>query len=81
MAVLNFAALAEQLLRDDKLLELIKYIDRVQGAELRRLDYSEAAVSIGVSSKTVSRYCSELAAKGIIIFEGKQLRLSANVVI
>lgn len=67
-------------MRDDKRLELIKYIHRVQGAQLRRLDYCAAAKSIGVSVKTVSRYCSELATDGIIRFEGRQLQLSREIV-
>lgn len=77
---LNYAALNERLSQLDRRLKLVNYIFRVQGAELRRLDYGAAAKALGVDWKTVSRYCDQLADERIIAFEGDKLKLNPEII-
>lgn len=82
---LNFEALNERL--SPKLAELVNYIFRCQGADLRRLDYSEAAEALGFPNPkragwtAVKRLCDQLADKHVIIFSGDCLKLSDDVLV
>lgn len=73
---LNYKALTEQTCIMNARAALIDYIFRVQGAELRRLDFDAAASEIGVSRRTVSRYVGELAGQKIIVLTGDKLKLN-----
>lgn len=64
----------------DRLVELVKYIYRVQGVQLRRLNYNRAAEAIGVDRKSISRYCDSLAAKNVIVFENGGLRINPDII-
>lgn len=78
---LDYEALNERL--NPKLAELVNYIFRCQGKELRRLDYSAAAEELGFTGRSgwsaIKRLCDQLADKQIIIFNGNMLRLSDDV--
>lgn len=60
---------------------LVDYIFRVQGAELRRLDFDAAASDLGVSRRTVSRYVGELAGQNVIVIAGDKLKLNDEFII
>ena len=71
MTALNFAALAERLLIDNKQLELVNYIFDVQGATWRRLDYRAAESKIHIDKGTVGKYVDVLANKKVILLRDK----------
>ncbi len=79
MTALNFAALAQRLLIDNKQLELVKYIFDVQGAAWCRLDYRAAASSLHVDKGTVSRYVDVLANKKVILLKENELKLNDEI--
>lgn len=86
MTQLNFAELNARLSQLDRRAELVNYIFRTQGAELRRLDEEKAAAVLGVDRKTISRYIGQLADKKIItIVRGTlpntaQLKLNSEII-
>lgn len=84
MPILNFAILAERLLIDNKQLELVNYIFKVQGEHWCRLNYLAAAKAIGQDRKTVSRYIKILADKNIVQLRGEsnagELRLNSEII-
>lgn len=81
--ILDFKILNERL--SPKLAELVDYIFQVQGAELRRLDFAEAAKTLHTDWTGVKRLCDRLEKKGVILCEGmgddKKLRLSDDILI
>lgn len=79
MTALNFAALAERLLTDNKQLELVNYIFSVQGAAWRRLDYRAAASKLQIDKGTVSKYVDALADKKVILLKDKELKLNDEI--
>lgn len=81
MAQLNYEALNERLSTLDRRTELVNYIFRTQGGELKRLDYNKAAAELGCDWKTVSRYITQLADKKIIVFEADGLKLSPAIIV
>ncbi len=79
MTALNFAALAERLLIDNKQLELVNYIFNVQGATWRRVDYRAAGKALGIHKDTVSTYVDVLANKKVILLRDKELKLNDEI--
>lgn len=81
--ILNFKELNERL--SPRLAELVNYIFRVQGAELRRLDFAAAARALDTDWTGIRRLCDRLEQKGVILCEGmgddRKLRLSDDVLI
>lgn len=80
---LDFKILNERL--SPKLAELVDYIYRVQGAELRRLDFAAAAKALHTDWTGIRRLCDRLEQKGVILCVGlgddRKLRLSDDVLI
>lgn len=78
---LNFEILTERL--SPKLAELVNYIFLCQGAELKRLDFAEAARALNTDWTGVRRMCDQLERKQVIICDGsgddKKLRLSGDI--
>lgn len=79
MTALNFAALAERLLIDNKQLELVNYIFNEQGATWRRLDYRAAASKLHIDKGTVSHYVNILADKKVILLKENELKLNDEI--
>ena len=79
MEQIDYEALNKRLSELDRRTELVNYIYRVQGSALRRLDYAQAGAALGVDWKTISNYCTQLADKKIIIFEGNGLKLNPAI--
>lgn len=79
MTALNFAALAERLLIDNKQLELVKYIFKVQGATWCRLDYRAAGKALGIHKDTVGNYVDVLANKKVILLKENELKLNDEI--
>ena len=79
MTALNFAALAERLLIDNKQLELVNYIFNVQGATWRRLDYRAAASKLHIDKSTVSKYVDVLADKKVILLKENELKINDEI--
>ena len=77
---LNYEALNVQMCIMDARAALVDYIFRVQGGELRRLDFDAAASDLGVSRRTVSRYVGELAGRKIIVLAGDKLKLNEEFI-
>ena len=77
--MLSLNKLAQSLLKDEPSFNLVRYINNVQGFELRRLNYDDAAAAIGVSSRTVGRLVKKLADRGILVVEGDKLRISESM--
>lgn len=73
---LNYKALNRQICIMDARAALVDYIYKVQGAELRRLDFDAAASDLGVSRRTISRYVGELAGNKIIVITDGKIRLN-----
>ena len=55
-------------------LRLVQYIFKVQGVELRRLDFNAVAAELGVGRSDLVREYKRLGELGIIITEDKKLR-------
>lgn len=81
--ILNFKELNDRL--SPKLAELVDYIYKVQGAELRRLDFAAAAKALNTDWTGIRRLCDRLEQKGVILCVGfgddRKLRLSDDVII
>ena len=77
---LNLKPVYERL-NKDRVIQLLRYILRVQGVELRRLDYNKAAQALGVLRPQIARDCQKLREAQLIIVEGDKMRISPDVVI
>ena len=80
MTALNLKPVYERLSKD-RLIKLLRYILRVQGMELRRLDYNAAARELGVKRPQIARDCQKLREAQLIIIEGDKMRIAPDVVI
>lgn len=78
---LNYKALNGQISIMNARAALVDYIFKVQGAELRRLDFNAAASDLGVSRRTVSRYVGELAGNEIIVITDGKIKLNEKYLI
>lgn len=63
----------------DKRAELINFIFKTQGAELKRLNPKDAAAELGCSDRTIRRLITELADRKLIELRGKQLKLNDEI--
>ncbi len=61
-------------------LRLVQYIFKVQGVELRRLDFNAVAAELGVGRSDLVREYKRLGELGIIITEDKKLRLDPKMI-
>lgn len=77
---LNYKTLAGQMCVMDARAALVDYIFKVQGGELRRLNFDAAASDLGVSRRTVSRYVGELAKQNVIVLAGDKLKLNEKFI-
>lgn len=77
---LNYKTFAGHMCIMDARAALVEYIFKVQGAELRRLDFDAAASELGVSRRTISRYVGELAGQNIIVLAGDKLKLNSTFI-
>lgn len=75
MKQISMNKLSQILLEGDTRYELIRYIYKVQGFDLARLDYDAAAESIKVSSRTVGRAVKQLSDRGLLVIQDGKLRL------
>ena len=64
----------------DTAFQLVKYIYRVQGLELRRLDFKAAAAELGVERADIVTEYERLCKVGIIITKDKKLRLDEKII-
>lgn len=64
----------------DTSFQLAKYIYKVQGTELRRLDFKAAAAELGVERSDIVSEYERLVKAGIIITENKKLRLDEKII-
>lgn len=77
---LNYKTLAGHMCVMDARAGLVDYIFKVQGAELRRLNFDAAASELGVSRRTISRYVGELAGQNIIVLAGDKLKINSEFI-
>lgn len=80
MQQLNYNALAARLSSRERRLYLITYIFKVQGAELARLNYEDAAEELGVDRRTLGRYIDDLGALGVLSFHDHKLKINPEYI-
>lgn len=84
---LDYKALSIKLCELDTSAALVNYIFQIQGGDRRRLNYVEAAKSLNVSERTISRYVAELADKKLLILYGMagkgsgEVQLSSDILV
>lgn len=76
---LSLTKLSQALLKDDPSFLLIRYINKIQGFSLARLDFEAAAIEIGVSARTVGRMVKKLSQDKILIVERNMLRINEEL--
>lgn len=79
MKRLDYEKLNERISELDFRTKLVKYIFDLQGFELRRLNFKQAADELGADRHTVSRACRQLADMKIIRFSGDGLQISEDL--
>lgn len=79
LQVINLKPVYERLSKD-RLVLLLKHILKVQGTELKRLNYPAAAKELGVFRAQIARDCRALEKAKLIIIEGDKLRIAPDVV-
>lgn len=67
-------------LNKDRLIKLLQYILKVQGAELKRLDFSAAASVLNISRAQLARDCQALAKVQLIKIDNGKLCLSPDII-
>ncbi len=77
---IDYKALNERLCVMDARAALVEYIFKVQGAELRRLDYNAAAAALLVSRKTVTRFVGQLADSKVIVIIDAKIKINGNLI-
>jgi hypothetical protein len=80
MQQLNLKPIYERLSKD-RLILLLRYIFKVQGLELKRLDYNAAAREFNLTRAQIARDVTTLRKADLIIIEGDKLRLNSDIVI
>lgn len=80
MDQINMIKLYKQAVYSPYAVDLVKYIFRVQGGKLSRLDYAAAAKELNLEWKDVKRECDKLAKRGLIIYEGNGLKLNPAII-
>ncbi len=80
MGQINMVELYKRTVYSPYAVKLVKYIFRVQGDALRRLDYSAVASELGIAWKDVKRECDKLEKRGLIIYEGNGLKLNPDII-
>lgn len=76
---LSLTKLSQTLLKDDPDFLLVRYINKIQGFSLARLDFEAAAAEIGVSARTVGRMVKKLSEDRILIIEHNMLRINEEL--
>lgn len=61
------------------LIELTRYIYRVQGEEAARLDFKKAAEALNTDRKAISRGCDRLEAAHVIEYVGDGLKICEGI--
>ena len=77
---IDYKALNERLCVMDARAALVEYIFKVQGAELRRLDYNAAAAALLVSRKTVTRFVGQLADSKVMVIIDAKIKINGNLI-
>lgn len=67
-------------LNKDRQIQLLKYILKVQGTQLRRLDFSAAAKALNASRAQIARDCQVLERTGLIVISNGELCLAEDTV-
>ena len=80
MQQLDYETLAARLSSRERRLSLITYIFKVQGAELARLNFEDAAEALGVDRRTLGRYIDELGALGVLSFHDHKLKINPEYI-
>lgn len=73
-------AIVYKRLNKDRLIKLLQYIWKVQGIEMRRLDYGAAAKELGISRAQLARDCQSLERSELIKISNGQLRLAPDLI-
>ena len=66
-------------LNKDRLIKLLQYILKVQGAELKRLDFTQAAKVLDISRAQLARDCQTLERAELIRISNGELCLSPEI--
>lgn len=67
-------------LNKDRLIQLLQYILKVQGMQLRRLDFTAAAKELNATRAQIARDCQALEKSGLIIISNGELCLADDTV-
>ena len=67
-------------LNKDRLIKLLQYILKTQGAELKRLDFPAASRSLGINRAQLARDCQALERVQLIRIESGKLCLSPDII-
>lgn len=79
MQTINLKPVFERLSKD-RLVSLLKYILKVQGAEMKRLNYPAAAKELGVERPQIARDVRALEKVGLLIVKDGELSLAPDIV-
>lgn len=66
---------------EDRKISLLRYILRVQGTELKRLNYAKAAEELGVDRPQIARDVRALEKVGLLLIKNGELQLASDTVI
>lgn len=67
-------------LNKDRLIKLLQYILKVQGAELKRLDFTAAAKAHNISRAQLARDCQTLERAQLIKVTNGELQISPDII-
>lgn len=67
-------------LNKDRLIKLLQYILKVQGAELKRLDFTAAAKELNISRAQLARDCQTLERAQLIKVVNGEMQLSPDII-
>ncbi len=59
--------------------ELLKYINRTQGAESRALDYNELSAELNADKRALYSACKRLVDCSALIAEGENFRINEEI--
>lgn len=78
MQKIKLATVYERL-NQNRLIKLLQYIWKVQGAELKRLDFNAAGKELNISRAQLSRDVQALKNAELIIITGGELQLVPDI--